>query len=286
MREPVVPDGGPVLLDRARGQRRVVEVDPSPHVAQVVVDPVVDLTLHPDRGRLGEPGVLIGVVAELEDVVVLVGERHLEVGQRGRAGVLGGGVVVVENQVAVQAAGDAVLPGPLAPIGGRVAEQCPVELRPGRCRSGRCRRPPSRLTSAGPSRAGRSRPSRRVRRPPPPARRSRVPRRRCRRPGWARRSPSRPSGRRSGRCRRAIAALRARCRCCGWAGDRRRGAGRSAARGALRRACRPRKRGSGPSRPAAGARARHRSSGAACASGRPYRPARAAPAPSAAILRL
>ena len=84
--EPVVPDGGPVLLDRRRRHRHVVEAVPAVHVAQVVVDPVVDLVLHPGRRRLREPGVLVGVVAELEDVVVLVGEGHLEVVDRGRAG--------------------------------------------------------------------------------------------------------------------------------------------------------------------------------------------------------
>ena len=68
--------------DRVGGQRGVIAAYPAAHVTQVVVDVVVDLVLHPNRGRLGEPGVLVGVVAELEDVAVLVGEGDLEVGDR------------------------------------------------------------------------------------------------------------------------------------------------------------------------------------------------------------
>ncbi len=125
--EPGVPDGRAVLLDRAGGQRRVVELAPAPHVAEVVVDFVVDLVLHPGRGRLREPGVLEGVVAELKDVVVLVGERHLEVIDRLRAGELEGAVVVVDDQVAVEPARDPALLA-LAAVRRRVAEQGTADL--------------------------------------------------------------------------------------------------------------------------------------------------------------
>ena len=163
--EPRVPDRRAVLLDRAGGQRRVVAVDPAAHVAQVVVDPVVDLVLHPGRGRLGEPGVLVGVVAELEDVVVLVGERHLEVVPGRGAGELEGAVVVVEDQVAVRgaaAAGRTSRPGRGRARRSRTAGR---RSRRGRCRSCRGCRRGRRRSSARASRACRSRPGGRVRRP-------------------------------------------------------------------------------------------------------------------------
>ena len=125
--QPLVPDRGAVLLDRVRGQRRRPQVHPLAYVAQVVVDPVVDLVLHPDRGRLGEPGVLVGVVAELEDVVVLVGHGHLEVVARFGARELEGAVVVVEDQVAVQVDRLAAVDG-LAAVGGGVAEELATDL--------------------------------------------------------------------------------------------------------------------------------------------------------------
>ena len=179
VRQPLVPDRRAVLLDRVGGQRRVVALDPAPHVAQVVVDAVVDLVLHPDRGRLGEPGVLVGVVAELEDVVVLVGDGDLEVVLGRGAGELARVVVVVEDQVAVQVARQPVRLR--APGRGRAprSRRARRRSRPGRCRSCRCRRPCGRRTWARASRACRSRSSGRVRRPPAPARRSRARRRRC-----------------------------------------------------------------------------------------------------------
>ncbi len=126
--QPFVPDRGAVLADRVGGQRRPVEAHPAAHVAQVVVDPVVDLILHPDRGRLGHPGVLVGVVAHLQDVAVLVREGDLEVGERLGPRVLEGVVVVVEHEVAVHAARQAVPLLRLAAIGGRVAEQLLSQL--------------------------------------------------------------------------------------------------------------------------------------------------------------
>ncbi len=176
--EPVVPDRRPVLADRAGRHRRREELGPAPHVAQVVVDPVVHLVLHPDSGRLGEPGVLVGVVAELEDVVVLVGEGDLEVvrsascpGTRtGRSRCRGPG-----SRAAAAAAGGPSRPGLCrAP---RSRRGC---RRPGPGRRRSCRSLPrsGRRTSARASRAFRSRPRRRVRRLPPPARRSRGCRRR------------------------------------------------------------------------------------------------------------
>ncbi len=123
VREPRVPDRRAVLADRVRGQRRVEELHPAVDVAQVVVDPGVDLALHPDRGRLGEPGVLVGVVAHLQDVVVLVGEGHLEDPLLRGAGVLEGVVVVVEDEVAVQPPRQPTGLGLLVAVGRRVAEQ-------------------------------------------------------------------------------------------------------------------------------------------------------------------
>ena len=177
--EPVVPDRGAVLLDRAGRQRCVEAVAPAPHVAQVVVDAVVDLVLHPDRGRLGEPGVLVGVVAELEDVVVLMGERHLEVAELRRAGELGAGVVVVEHQVPMQPAGHGVPARDLAAVRRRVAEERAPDLHQVDVGLAPAARPRCRRTSGRASRACRSPPSRRVRRRPGPARRSRGSRCRC-----------------------------------------------------------------------------------------------------------
>ena len=128
VRQPFVPDGRPVLLDRAGGQRDVEELPPAAHVAHVVPDPAVDLALHPDRGRLGEPGVLVGVVGHLQDVVVLVGEGHLEDPQLRGAGVLEAVVVVVEDEVAVQPAGQPAVLAGLAAVGGGVAEQLPPQV--------------------------------------------------------------------------------------------------------------------------------------------------------------
>ena len=67
-------------------------------VVEVVVDVRVDLLLSPGRGRLEHPEVLERVVAELEDVVVLVGDRHLQRLDRRARKV---DVVVVEHEIGV-----------------------------------------------------------------------------------------------------------------------------------------------------------------------------------------
>ena len=146
---------------------------------------------------------------------------HLEVVLGRGAGELARGVVVVEHQVAVQVARQPVPLRALAAVGRRVAEESAADLVEVDVGLAAARRPCGRRSGARASRACRSRSSGRVRRPPAPARRSRgCRRRRCRR-GWARRCPRRPSARRSGACRRASAAPRARCRRCGWdRGDR------------------------------------------------------------------
>ncbi len=134
--EPLVPDRRAVLLHRPLGQRPLPHPgplagpDPAAHVAQVVVDPVVDLVLHPDRARLGEPGVAFDVLggdAVLEHVVVLVGERHLEVAPGLRPRIVEAAVVVVEDEVGAAARrGGAVQPG-FRRVGRGVAE----DLLPG-----------------------------------------------------------------------------------------------------------------------------------------------------------
>ena len=111
------------------------------HVAQVVVDPVVDLVLHPGRRRLREPGVLVGVVAELEDVVVLVGEGHLEVMDRRRPRELEAGRSRCRGRGsrAAGAAGDGPSrPGLCRAPRSRTASRRP---RPGRRRSCPCSLP-------------------------------------------------------------------------------------------------------------------------------------------------
>ncbi len=125
-------------------------------------------------------------------------------------------VVVVEHQVAVQVARQPVAFRALAAVGRRVAEERAADLVQVDVGLAVAAALAAVGAWARASRACRSRSSGRVRRPPAPARRSRGRRRRRCRRGPARRFPRRPSARRSGACRRASAAPRARCRRCGW----------------------------------------------------------------------
>ena len=107
--EPLVPDDVAVDLDvevvaRVRRvearDRNLRHPGPRPDVGDVVVDVRVDLVLHPHSRGLEHPGVLEHVVAELEDVVVLVRGRDLHRRQRVAVPVLRRAVVVVHHQVA------------------------------------------------------------------------------------------------------------------------------------------------------------------------------------------
>jgi hypothetical protein len=115
-----------------RVERDVGQADlPVVEVLPVVVDLVGEPLLHPGRGGLVDPRVVLDVVGELHRVEELVSQRDLEVGQ-GRAVELLPGEVVVDHAVAggdLLAARLVVLRGAEAVEAGRELLEVDVELR-------------------------------------------------------------------------------------------------------------------------------------------------------------
>ena len=121
-RQPVVPHRRavePGCPPVGLGHRLVGEPGEVADEVEVVVDRRVDHLLGPGRGRLEEPGVLGDVVAELQDVVVLVGDGDPHQVERDAREAV---VVVVDDEVAGPPA------AALAEIGGRIAEQVATEI--------------------------------------------------------------------------------------------------------------------------------------------------------------